>query len=323
MDLPSVSVLLPTFNEEASIDVCMTSLAAQVYETGIEVIVADGGSTDRTLDRLAPWLAKLERLKVISNPERVQSHGLNRAAAAASGEILIRADAHTTYAEDFVERSVAALLANDVTAVGGPQIAEGLTPFGKAVAAAMGSPLAIGSASFRHASKPTLADTVYLGAIRRSDFLDLGGFRTMPSGVAEDSDFYFRLRSKGGRILVDPSIRSIYRPRETPSSLWRQFYRYGIGKVDMLFVNGRFPSMRPWGPLLLVLALMATMTIATLDGVFPLLAVIGAWGAILLVAGRGRPLVMAAAAIMQLTYGLGMLRGLLRSPRAVRAAVGG
>jgi glycosyltransferase involved in cell wall biosynthesis len=323
MDLPSVSILLPTFNEDASIDACMASLASQVYGAGIEVIVADGGSTDRTLDRLQTWMPKLGSLKVISNPERVQSHGINHAAEAASGEILIRADAHSTYAADYVERSVAALQAGNVTAVGGPQIAQGLTPFGKAVAAAMGSPLAIGSARFRHAELPTLADTVYLGAIRRSDFLDLGGLRTMPSGVAEDSDFYFRLRAKGGKILVDPSIRSVYRPRETPRSLWRQFYRYGIGKMDMLFVNGRFPSMRPWGPLLLVLALIVGVAAAAFGTVFPLLAVIGGWVAILLIAGRGRLLVAAAAAIMQLSYGLGMLRGLLRSPSSVRASVGG
>jgi glycosyltransferase involved in cell wall biosynthesis len=130
MDLPSVSILLPTFNEDASIDACMASLASQVYGAGIEVIVADGGSTDRTLDRLQTWMPKLGSLKVISNPERVQSHGINHAAEAASGEILIRADAHSTYAADYVERSVAALQAGNVTAVGGPQIAQGLTPFG-------------------------------------------------------------------------------------------------------------------------------------------------------------------------------------------------
>lgn len=142
----------------------------------------------------------------------------------------------------------------------------------------------------------------------------------MPSGVAEDADLYFRWRSQGARILVDPSIRSWYTPRESPRGLWTQYHRYGVGKADLLYVNGRWPSWRPLAPLLLVVGLIVSTMLAVWSW-WPLLALLGVWVAVLALAGRGRPLVVIAAGIMHLAYGLGLLRGLLRRPSAVRAAV--
>ncbi len=193
-------------DEAAFIDVCLQSLADQDYPGVMEVLIADGGSKDGTVERAEAWTHALPHLRVIDNPKRVQSHGLNLAAGEATGEILIRADAHTEYAADYVLRSVEALIESDATAVGGVQVAAGHGRFGKAVAEAMGTPLAIGPARFRHASYATEADTVYLGALRRSDWERLGGWRTLPSRVAEDADLYFRLRLEGARILLEPRI---------------------------------------------------------------------------------------------------------------------
>lgn len=320
VSLPSVTVLLPVLDEADHIDRCLQSLAAQDYPGPKEVVVADGGSTDGTMERLERWRQRLPGLVVIPNPDRLQSEGLNRAALEASGEVLVRADAHTTYAPDFVRRSVERVVETGA-AVGGPQRPEGSTRFGEAVARAMSSPLAVGPARFRHAERLEEVDTVYLGAFRRVDLLRVGGFRTLPSGVAEDADLYFRWRRAGLRVLVDPEIRSVYRPRETPGALWRQFYRYGMGKADMLYVNGRWPSWRPAAPTTLVVGLVGGLALG-LGGVWwPLGLGAGAWLAVLAAAGGGRPLVMAVAAAMHLAYGLGLLRGLARRPSRVRAAV--
>ena len=325
---PTVTVLLPVLDEADTIDACLTSLAGQEYPGRLTIVVADGGSVDGTLERLGAWKARLPDLLTIDNPGRVQSTGLNLAASAADGEVLVRADAHTTYAPDYVARSVETLLTTNATAVGGTQRPEGTTAFGRAVAAAMTSPMTVGPARFRHADSLGEADTVYLGAFRRADFLELRGFRTLPSGVAEDADLYYRWRQAGGRILVDPAIRSSYRPRETPRGLWRQFYRYGIGKVDMLYLNGRWPSWRPAAPLALVLGTLAGILVGVGGSWWPLLALLGAW--LLVVGTTGARIVrtpgmwmgfVAAAAIMQTSYGLGLLRGLARRPARVRRSV--
>lgn len=306
MSTQAVSILLPVLDEVTGIEACLDSLEAQDYPGPMEILIADGGSTDGTLELIAR-----RRVTVIANPLRVQSHGVNLAARQASGEILIRADAHTTYAPDYVSRSVAVLTETGAAVVGGPIRPVGTTRFGKAVAAAMRSRLGIGPGAFHHAERRQEVDTVYLGAFRRSEFLELGGMRALPSGVAEDADLYFRWRQRGGVIIVDPSIRSTYLPRQTPGALWRQFFRYGRGKADMLRVNRRWPSWRPLAPLLLVLGLATGLAIGPLVGWWPLGGLASSWMVVLIIAGRGRLLVMVAAAIMHLSYGFGLLRGLL------------
>jgi len=315
-----VSILLPVLDEEATIDACLDSLLSQDYDGPLEIVVADGGSTDRTRDRVSARRGKVP-LVLLDNPDRVQSAGLNRAAEVATGEILVRADAHSSYAPDYVRRSVEILAETDAGAVGGPMRPAGGSRFGRAVAAAMRSPLAVGPAVFHHTDARREADTVYLGAMRAETFRTLGGLRTFPSGVAEDADLYYRLREAGGRVVVDPTIRTVYRPRETPGALWRQFRRYGLGKADMLAVNGRWPSWRPAAPLLLVGGLAATGIAAAAGHPLPLAALLLAWGTVLAVAARGRPLVAAAAAVMHVAYGVGLLAGIFRRPSRVRAAV--
>lgn len=313
--LPSVTVIMAVLNEAGFIGRVLDQLLGQDYEGELEVIVADGGSTDGTRQRLIDRAEQDRRLVVIDNPEVRQAHGLNRAAARASGEILVRADGHTSFATDYVRESVDALGETN-GAVGGPMTPEGGNRFGRAVAAAMDSPLTMGPGRFHHASTREQVDTVYLGAFRRSDFLELGGFRSFPSGSSEDADFYYRWRMSGRKVFVDPRIETTYTPRGEPSALWRQYWRYGQGKAEMWWLNGRPPSWRPLAPLALAVALLAGILIGVLEGVWWALSfVIVAWVGLLMSVGvsssAGTVSVAGAAAIMHLAYGLGMLAGLL------------
>lgn len=323
MSRPPVSVILAVVDEASTIDAVLDSLAAQDYEGSIEVVVADGGSRDGTLDRLRARAGT--GLVLIDNPQRRQSPGLNLAAQAASCDVLIRADGHTVYANDYVRCSVDALGGSEQVAVGGPMRPRGTTPFGKAVAAAMGSRMTM-PARFHHAERPMRVDTVYLGAFRRRPFLALGGFRSFPSGAAEDADFYARWRQSGGVVIVDPAIRSTYTPRNRLRPLIAQYFRYGQGKAEMLWANGRFPSARPLAPALLVLGISGATLVAVLAQIWwPLAVLLLAWlgwlGVAALRSGT-RPLaVVAAAATMQLSYGIGLVWGLGRGPWPVRKAL--
>jgi glycosyltransferase involved in cell wall biosynthesis len=326
---PPVAVMLPIFNEAGAIEECLASLAAQDYPGAWSLIVAEGGSTDGTQQILEEWRGRLPGLTVIDNPLQLQSHGLNRAAEAATTELLVRVDAHSSYAPDYLRRSVEALLSSEAVAAGGGLRPEGRSPFGRSVALAMTSPLAIGPGRFHHSVEREPADTVYLGAFRRQDFMVIGGYRAFPSGVAEDPDLYFRWRQQGRLVLLDPAIRSTYRPRETPRSLARQFRRYGFGKADMLYINGRWPSWRPLAPLALVVGLVVTVPLAAVGRLgWVFWALLGSWLAALaaemirFARAPGEWLrSIAAAAIMHLSYGVGLLHGLLRRPASVRASV--
>lgn len=319
--LPTVSILLPVYNEISFIDECLASLWAQDYQATIEVVVADGRSHDGTREHLEA-LDAVGRVVLVDNPDRNQAAGLNLAAEAATGEVLVRADGHTTYAPDYVARSVTALLNTTAVAVGGRQIPHSDRAVGAAVASAMASRWAVGPANYRHNEVPVETDTVYLGAYRRADFYRLGQYRHLPAGVAEDADLYYRWRKQGETVMLDPSIRSRYRPRDSWGGLARQFFRYGWGKADMLYLNRILPSVRPLAPLALVGGLTGGLLLGILTRTFwPLVGLLVLWAiALVSVAARTpgtvahRLRTMAAAAIMQVGYGVGLAAGLLRGP---------
>lgn len=315
--------MVPVVDEVETIDDVLGDLLAQDYEGFLEVLVADGGSTDGTLQRLEWWADHDSRVKVLHNTRRGQAFGLNHAAEVALGTILVRADGHSRYGPAYVSRSVQAL--HDLGgAVGGPMTPAGISRFGRAVTAAMKSPLTMGPGRFHHATtREEEVDTVYLGAFLKSDFDDLGGFRPFPSGTSEDADFYFRWRMSGRKVHIDPAIESVYRPRDHAGRLWRQYFRYGLGKAEMLWLNRKLPSLRPWAPVVLVVLLISALVLALTTGVWwPF--ILGAGGWLLLLVGVGvhsdvPPLgVVVAAAIMHLAYGVGMMWGLLRGPGPIR-----
>ena len=326
MPFPPATIILAVLNEATNIDGVLDALVDQQYDSVLELVVADGGSTDGTRERLDERASADARIVVVDNPRRRQSPGLNTAAERASGNFLIRADGHTTYDSDYVRSSVSALLDTDAVAVGGRMNPVSEDGFGTAVAGAMNSPMAL-PAQFHHAEERQIVDTVYLGAFRRSDFLDIGGFRSFPSGTSEDADLYARWRAQGRTILVDPSIRSQYEPRDSVRALWKQYFRYGKGKAEMLWVNRRLPSPRPLAPALLTLGLIVLALVAVLSGTWwPLAALAGAWFAWLLIIGVRSSAstvgVMIAVAVMHLSYGLGLMWGLIRGPGPVRRALG-
>lgn len=234
MSLPLVSLLVPMRNEEGFIESCLASLLAQYYPADrLELLILDGQSDDRS-PALVRALAETDpRIRLIDNPGRSQASAMNLGIRQARGEIIVRADAHATYGPSYVETCVQHLLAGRAENVGGLQRGQGTGYFGRAVAAALNTSLGAGNAPYRLATEQRYADTVWLGAWKKSTLEELGGFdETLPAN--EDYELNCRLRAAGGRILLDPALPSVYYPRTSPLRLWRQYFRYGVGKVRVL-----------------------------------------------------------------------------------------
>ena len=165
---PSVTIAMPAYNEEHYIEACIASVQAQDYPRElIEILVADGRSTDRTRDILARLAAADPRIKVIDNPARLQAAGLGEMVKRATGDIVVRMDVHAEYAPDYVRRCVETLERTGADNVGGAQRAKARTPFQHALCAALASPLGVGGARYRSADAEGYVDTVFLGAFRR------------------------------------------------------------------------------------------------------------------------------------------------------------
>ena len=95
---PRVSVIVPARNEAGTIEACLQSILAQRVEGGLEVIVADGRSSDETAE-----LARSLGARVVDNQERTTPAALNAALAAAQGSIVVRFDAHGRMPLGYVE----------------------------------------------------------------------------------------------------------------------------------------------------------------------------------------------------------------------------
>jgi len=229
--LPFVSVVIPVFNEERHIEACLNSVLAQDYPVDqYEVIVADGGSTDRTRAIVENIAARNRVVHLIDNPGRLQAAGLNRAIIASHGSVIARQDGHAEWGSNHLRRSVELLLSTGADNVGGLQQAVGDGSSGRAIARAMGSPFGVGGAGFRYSGREQEMPTVFLGTFRRSAFDRVGLFdEAYPPH--EDYELNHRIRSTGGRIVYSPDIRTSYHVRDGLAPFARQYFRYGRGKV--------------------------------------------------------------------------------------------
>lgn len=229
---PFVSVIMPVRNEEAFIARSLGAVLSQDYPPDrIEALVADGESDDRTREVIAS-LPGAERVRVVENPQRRQAFGLNVALRQARGDIIVRVDGHTIIAPDYVRQCVRALTESEAVNVGGRMEPEGITPMGKAIAAAGASRFGVPTA-FHVSDQPQYTDTVYMGAWPREALLAVGGFDERLR-VNEDYELNYRLRQAGGRIYLSPAIRSTYYGRQTLRALARQYYAYGVDRTKTL-----------------------------------------------------------------------------------------
>ncbi|MFZ5919793.1 MAG: glycosyltransferase family 2 protein [Chloroflexota bacterium] len=253
---PIISVILPIHNESATIERCLNAILAQDYPSDrMEILIVDGMSTDDTRDILKKFILHNSSFILLDNPGKIVPTGLNRALLRAKGEIIIRVDGHTLIAPDYVRRCVETLQRTQADNVGGRMNAVGNTPFGKAVALATSTPFGIGGGRFHYSDNEEWVDTVYMGAWPRQVFEKIGLFDE-ELVRDQDDEFNYRLRAAGGKVLLDPQIKSEYTVRSTPGALWRQYYQYGYWKVRVLQKHPRQMSLRQFVPPTFVLTLL-------------------------------------------------------------------
>jgi succinoglycan biosynthesis protein ExoA len=273
--MQSVSLIIPCFNERETINKLLEAVYSQTYPRHyLEVVIADGMSTDGTRAQIAEFAGVHPDLHValVDNPRRIIPAALNCALAEAQGEIIIRLDAHSMPHSDYIERSVADLEAGLGENVGGVwEIHPGApTWMAQSIAIAGAHPLGVGDAMYRHADKAASVDTVPFGSFKR-ELLAVVGFFDESLLSNEDYEFNTRIRKSGGRIWLDPSIRSVYFARPTLAALGRQYARYGFWKWRML---QRYPETLRWRqglPPLFVLSLFAGAVLAFFSPFFRIL----------------------------------------------------
>jgi SAM-dependent methyltransferase/GT2 family glycosyltransferase len=312
---------MPVRNEAEHLAQSLGSVLAQDWPTeALEVLVVDGRSSDGTAARAAAIADAAGReVVVLENPAGIVPTAMNLGLARARGEVVVRVDGHCSIPPSYVERCVQLLQDTGADCVGGVLHTVGETDGARAIAAAQSHPLGVGPVAFRTgATHGGPVDTLAFGAYRRDVFDRIGGFDE-ELVRNQDDELNLRLTEAGGVIWLDPTLVATYTSRATISGLWRQYHGYGSWKVRVQQKHGGVASWRHLVPAAFVVALAGGTVLAATGRRRPLVALAGAYGAVLAVAtttaevsATARLRLPAVLATLHLAYGTGTLAGAWR-----------
>jgi glycosyltransferase involved in cell wall biosynthesis len=318
-----VSIIIPCRNEAGYIAHCLDSILASDYpREQLEILIADGRSTDGTREILARYCADHALIRLLDNAQGTTPAGLNVAIQGSSGTIVVRMDAHVLYPPDYISRLVRGLEESGADNVGGvlQTIPADSTPMARAIALGMSHRIGVGNAHFRvGTTERREVDTVPFGCFRREIFSRIGLFDEELIRN-QDDEFNFRVITRGGRVLLLPEISCRYFARRSLSQLSRMYYQYGYYKPLVARKIGRIMTVRQLVPALLVLSLavaaLGSLWLPAARSVLALL--VAAYGSLVLVTALGilrsdGPPCAAAFAVviptLHFSYGIGFLLG--------------
>ena len=252
----SVSIVIPVYNEEKYISECIDSVLKQDYaKDDMELILVDGCSQDGTVDIIKKFMKEYDFIKLYDNPKMTVQYALNIGIKNSNGTYIVRMDAHSEYATDYISKCVEYLKKTGADNVGGPMVAKGKNSIQKVIAAAYHSIFALGGGKFHDVNYEGYADTVYLGAFKKDTLINLDMYdERLPR--SEDDDLNYRIIENGGKIYVTPNIKSVYYPRSTLKDLFLQYFDYGLWKVAVIKKHKKPARLSHLIPMLFVIFLV-------------------------------------------------------------------
>ena len=321
---PACSIVIPCLDEEAYIEAAVRGAMGQHYPASrLEILVADGGSTDGTRAIVERLAAQDPRVILVDNPGRFPSAGLNAAIRRARGAVIVRMDAHADYAPDYVAAAVDALRRTGAAVAGGAARARARGLFQLALCGALSSPLGVGGSAYRDASREGFVESVWGGAFRREAFEAVGLFDAA-ARANEDAELNQRIIEAGGTIYLSRDVVSFYYPRSSLGALVRQYFAYGEGRARTLLRRRRLLSPRPLIPFAALTAFVSVSLLALAKpGTWPLLLAGTAVYGIAVLAESTRlarrrgaevlPLLWVIFPAMHAAHGAGVWAGLFRN----------
>ncbi|MBU2560059.1 glycosyltransferase [archaeon] len=219
-----VSVIVPTYNNEATVRSCLDSLKGQEVKGEYEVLVVDDGSTDGTAGVVGDYDVKL-----LKQEHKGPAAARNLGAKNAGGDILLFTDADCTPERDWIEKMCAPFTDEAVVGVQGVYKTRQKSPTARFVQYEIEERYGI-------MSKAQRIDFIgsYSAAYRKGVFLAESGFdEKFPIASGEDTDLSYRLASKGHKmVFAQDAIVYHEHPSRITQYLKMKFYR-AYWRVDL------------------------------------------------------------------------------------------
>lgn len=313
-----LSIIVPTLNEERYASQAILTLPPRPERFDYEILVLDGGSTDRTVEIVSQLAEADPRIKLFHNEKRLQSAAINSGAMIADprAEVLVRADCHALYPEKFVERVYDALLETGASSVVVPMITIGTGCQQVAIAAAQNSRLGNGGSLHRRPHTSRWVEHGHHAAFRREIFTALGGYDETFSHN-EDAEFDIRNVRAGGRIWIECEAAVKYFPRASLSKLAQQYLMHGSGRAKTYLKHRQRLNPRqllPVAVLLISVTCLAAAFVYPYALVAPFAYFLTCLAAGVVIGFKHRSLCATgsgvAAMVMHISWAFGFLKGL-------------
>lgn len=230
--LPFVSIVIPVKNEGQLLEKCLKSIREMNYpDEKYEIIISDGLSTDNTRE-----VAESFGAKVVTNEKMTVSPGRNVGFEASKGELIAFTDADCVADKNWIRNAIAYFKDNEIACVGGPNLTpKDDAPFGKAVSFIIGHPLfAAGSIHAINLKEKKFVDSIPgCNAIYKREALE----KVMPIVddllTCDDTQMNRKILDQGYKLLYTPDTFVWHYRRHTPNNLYKQMYRYSIGRLQV------------------------------------------------------------------------------------------
>jgi len=314
-------LIIPCLNEEQHLPKLVEGLLRDIDPRITRIVIADGGSTDRTADIAKTLEQKNPLITYLHNPKKRQSAAVNLAVATYGddADFLIRIDAHADYPPDYGKNLLDEALLTKADSVVVAMQTTGLAGFQKAVAAAQNSALGNGGSAHRRAGGAgQWVDHGHHALMRIDAFRKVGGYDES-FAHNEDAELDHRLTRAGCRIWLTAKTVMTYYPRATPVALFHQYRGYGAGRARTILKHQMRPKLRqliPVGVFPAVVLALFTPWFA-LAGVPFLLWLSLCLGYGLMLAYRAKDTTLAAsgiaASIMHAAWSLGFWQTLVKA----------
>ncbi|MEY2943613.1 MAG: hypothetical protein RLY97_1627, partial [Pseudomonadota bacterium] len=229
---PTVTVIIPAFNEERVIAASVQRILESSYPA-LHVLVVDDGSSDQTSAIMRHHYADNPRVQLLTLANGGKAAALNRALAMTTGEIIVALDADTQFERDTISLLVRWFANPKIGAVAGnAKVGNRIN----LVTRWQGIEYVTAQNIERKALTRFDAITVVPGAVgawRRSALDDVGGYPE--NTLAEDQDLTFAIQRKKWKVAYDEDAVAWTEAPENFAALSKQRFRWSYGTLQCLW----------------------------------------------------------------------------------------
>ena len=271
-----VSIIITARNEEKYLPMLFEDILNQTFPLqNIEVVLMDSNSTDNTRLVMEEFKKNNEILSVqiVTNERQIQAAGFNEGVKHATGDVVLKIDAHSRIPADFVQKNVDEILAGAYVCGGNrPTVVDSADDFSKTLHIVEESALGSSIANYRKSDVKRKVNSIFHGMYRKEVF-DKVGLADERLLRTEDNEFHYRVRKAGYDIIFNPEIESYQYIRPTFTKMIQQKFANGYWIGLTSHVCRDCLSLFHFGPGVFVATLLVLM-ILTLVSFVPLLTVV-------------------------------------------------